>query len=75
MFVYRCRHCGVEVGRLPKTDHIKRRLGFTELSVEEQHTMLQDGPAGETYVQCICESCQEALAVSPEFHQLERFIQ
>ncbi|NGP45804.1 anti-sigma-F factor Fin family protein [Bacillaceae bacterium SIJ1] len=74
MLIYQCRHCGVEIGRLPKTRDTVKRLGLHDLSLEEQTQMVVEH-SGATHIKCICESCEEALVRIPEYHQMERFIQ
>lgn len=72
---YRCRHCGVDVGKLENNQYDAARLGFNHLNQDEKTDMLSYDSSGNMHVKTVCEDCQEALERNPDFHQHQTFIQ
>ncbi|MFD1849259.1 anti-sigma-F factor Fin family protein [Oceanobacillus bengalensis] len=73
--VYKCRHCGHEVGKLENQVIDTSLLGFEQLSVQEKREMIQYQDNGDVFVRTICENCEESLGRYPEYHELDFFIQ
>ncbi|WP_156289992.1 anti-sigma-F factor Fin family protein [Oceanobacillus salinisoli] len=73
--VYKCRHCGQEIGKLDNQIVDTSTLGFNQLSVKEKEEMIQYRDDGDIHVQTICESCEETLGQHPQYHELDFFIQ
>lgn len=72
---YRCRHCGINVGKIDEQNLDSQKLGFHQLDHSERTEMIQYDESGDMHVNTICEDCQEALDRNPQFHENHTFIQ
>jgi hypothetical protein len=72
---YRCRHCGVNVGKIEEQNVDSQKLGFHQLDHSERTEMIQYDESGDMHVNTICEDCHEALDRNPQFHENTTFIQ
>lgn len=71
---YRCRHCEVEIGRLPfDADDTIRKLHIFELGEADDY--VEKDQHGLTTVHCICEQCEDSLKQYPDYHALNKWIQ
>lgn len=73
--VYKCRHCGHEIGKLEQQEVDTSMLGLDKLSAEDQLEMVRYQNNGDVHIQTICESCEESLGSHPRYHELDYFIQ
>ncbi|WP_158738514.1 anti-sigma-F factor Fin family protein [Alteribacillus sp. YIM 98480] len=72
---YYCRHCGTSIGTLEDEELlVSPRLGFDQLTDEEQQQIIHYGSDGNVHVRVTCENCEEALENNPHFHELDRWI-
>ncbi|QKY70895.1 anti-sigma-F factor Fin family protein [Lentibacillus sp. CBA3610] len=73
--VYKCRHCGQEIGKLNQQMVDTSMLGLDQLSSEEKRDMISYESNGDVTIKSICESCEESLGSHPQYHELDYFIQ
>ncbi|PWU67830.1 MULTISPECIES: anti-sigma-F factor Fin [Gracilibacillus] len=73
--VYKCKHCGNEVGRLPSEMVDLNKIGWEHLSPEEKSQLMKLKPDQQVMIQSICENCQRLLEDNPNYHELDYFIQ
>ncbi|HLR61619.1 MAG TPA: anti-sigma-F factor Fin family protein [Lentibacillus sp.] len=73
--VYKCRHCGQEIGKLDQQMVDTSMLGLDQLSSEDKRDMISYEANGGITIKSICESCEESLESLPQYHELDYFIQ
>ncbi|WP_373894541.1 anti-sigma-F factor Fin [Virgibacillus natechei] len=73
--VYKCRHCGNEIGKLEEKVVDTSLLGFDKLSTKDKKEMIHYADNGDVHIQAICENCEETLGHHPHYHELDFFIQ
>lgn len=73
--VYKCRHCGQEIGKLDQQMVDVSMLGLDELSPDDQRDMISYEANGDVQIKVICESCEDSLGSHPQYHELDYFIQ
>ncbi|MFB4168692.1 anti-sigma-F factor Fin [Virgibacillus sp. JSM 102003] len=73
--VYKCRHCGQEIGKLDQQVVDTSMLGWNKLSAEDKQEMIQYQNNGDVHIKTICENCEESLGNHPQYHELDYFIQ
>lgn len=73
--VYECRHCNQSIGTLEESVLDEAILGIAQLSQTEKETMLKYQANGDLLIFAICEHCEEALKLHPQYHELDYFIQ
>ncbi|WP_246946033.1 anti-sigma-F factor Fin [Bacillus pinisoli] len=71
---YKCRHCGVSVGKIDTMSVDSQALGFHQLDDQDRMNMISYQNDGDIHVKTICEDCHEALERNPQFHEAETFI-
>lgn len=62
---YSCRYCGHYLGKVDQPVD-EERLGFNVLSPNERASVISRAEDGDTYVQVVCEHCQEVIDRDPE---------
>ncbi|TFJ92997.1 anti-sigma-F factor Fin family protein [Lentibacillus salicampi] len=73
--VYKCRHCGQEIGKLDQQMLDTSMLGLDQLSSADKRDMISYETNGDVQIKSICESCEESLGNHPQYHELDYFIQ
>lgn len=73
--IYKCNHCGDQVGQLDQQVVDTQTLGWNELSNQDRKEMIQYQNNGDVEIKTICEDCQESLDKNPHYHELDFFIQ
>jgi len=73
--VYQCRHCNQFIGKLEETLVDASLLGLNQLTTKEKNEMLKYQSNGDLMIYAICEHCEEALNLHPQYHELDYFIQ
>ncbi|MGM8366142.1 anti-sigma-F factor Fin [Virgibacillus sp. W0181] len=73
--IYKCRHCGDEIGKLDQEMVNTSMLGWDQLSVEDKKEMIQYQSNGDVHIKAICENCEVSLGQHPHYHELDFFIQ
>ncbi|MEC5425998.1 anti-sigma-F factor Fin family protein [Virgibacillus sp. C22-A2] len=73
--VYKCRHCGHEIGKLEQQVIDTSMLGFDQLTMREKEEMINYKDNGDVHIHAICENCEETLGHHPHYHELDFFIQ
>ena len=73
--IYRCRHCGNFVGKLPQHAVSISVLGLDKLSAEDRKQMVVDQANGDMMVRVICENCEQTLQQHPHYYELNYFLQ
>ncbi|MFD1362577.1 anti-sigma-F factor Fin [Lentibacillus salinarum] len=73
--VYKCRHCGQEIGRLEQQVVDESMLGLDQLSAEDKRDMISYEANGDVRIKAICENCEASLGSHPHYHELDYFIQ
>lgn len=73
--VYTCKHCGHVIGKLRSEMFDASKLGFDQLSQEEQQEMIQHQHNGDIHVHVICENCEAYMNKHPYYHELAYFMQ
>ncbi|HLR51936.1 MAG TPA: anti-sigma-F factor Fin family protein [Candidatus Avamphibacillus sp.] len=73
--VYKCRHCGHQIGELDQRIVDTSWLGWDQLSIEDKKEMIHYKEDGNIQIDTICESCEETLEEHPQYHELDFFIQ
>lgn len=72
--IYKCRHCGHTIGSLKQQIVSTSMLGWDNLSARDQQRMIQYKYNGDVQIRTICESCENALALHPDYYELEHFL-
>ncbi|MDX8047536.1 anti-sigma-F factor Fin [Gracilibacillus sp. S3-1-1] len=73
--LYKCRHCGVEIGRLKPQMLDLEKLGWNMLTMEEKNKLMHYQPDRTVTLHAICENCEQLLEQHPQYHELDHFIQ
>lgn len=73
--IYKCRHCGQDIGKLEQQIVDTAMLGLDKLSIGEAKEMIQFKQNGDVHIQAICENCEETLGHYPHYHELDFFLQ
>lgn len=73
--IYKCRHCGLEIGKLDRQMIHESMLGWNQLSARDKKEMINYQKNGDVHIKTICESCEASLGQHPHYHELDFFIQ
>lgn len=71
---YTCRHCGVDMGKLPIDTVILKQLGFEQLTNQEMQEMIVTDSYGDMHVSIVCNHCEAALESNPSLHAVDYII-
>ncbi|WP_217588344.1 anti-sigma-F factor Fin family protein [Lentibacillus saliphilus] len=73
--IYKCSHCGHEIGRLDQRVVHTSMLGWDQLSEKDKRHMIHYQNNGDVQIRSICENCEQSLGQHPQYHELDHFIQ
>ncbi|MFD1021147.1 anti-sigma-F factor Fin [Thalassobacillus hwangdonensis] len=73
--IYVCRHCSRTVGELDQRTVDETMLGLDRLTEQERMEMIDLKQNGDLEVQTICDDCQNAYNLNPQYHETDFLIQ
>jgi hypothetical protein len=73
-YIYQCRHCKKEIGRLEQRVLDASLLGIDRLTAKDKQEMMEYQTNGDVKIFAICDACEETLAEHPHYHELDYFI-
>lgn len=65
-WVYTCRHCQKQLGRIEESQATDTQLGLDQLTPDERKDIITSNAVGENQVWVTCESCQQVFDQYPE---------
>ncbi|CAM3255337.1 anti-sigma-F factor Fin [Filibacter tadaridae] len=72
---YTCRHCEVEMGKIPFESVKETVLLLQKIDTGEEERFLTYEKDGALTVRSICEQCEQSLQRFPDYYTLNKWLQ